>query len=203
VASASARPAWATPMVSAEESHGELLHTTTRNVWQSLEPISPEDWKGLELEPHWIRVGIGCGAMDEHWFERSPGAAQKGSMQVCEIAGRTFGFCARPPAEPPSLPAGPDGPRQLLVDKHHVLHFHAGRRIPILSVPGEGGGSFVHVIEGGPGKPPLELPDGWELREIRLEGSWVVQLPAPTSVFFFPNRDSYQGPVQELPRSVR
>jgi hypothetical protein len=55
------------------------------------------------------------------------------------------------------------------------------------------------MVEGGPEKPPLALPDGWALSEVALEADWIVRLPSPTAVFLFPDRDSYQGPIVERP----
>ena len=60
------------------------------------------------------------------------------------------------------------------------------------------GRRFVHVVEGGPDKPPLALPDGWQLETVVLASDWIVRLPTPATVFFFPNRDSYQGPVTKI-----
>ncbi len=34
---------------------------------------------------------------------------------------------------------------------------------------------------------------------MKLSDDWVVRLPTPTTVFFFPNGDSYQGPLAKLP----
>jgi hypothetical protein len=192
----SARPAQATALIGAQELHGEILDPSTRNVWQSLEPITREQYKALPLEAGWVPVGVGRGAMDEHWFARSPGAEEDGPMQVREIGGRRFGLCARPASMPTEV-AGPGGPRFLLVEKHHVLRFVAGRAVPVL-VHADGD-RFVHVIEGGADKSPLTLPDGWKLDSVKLSADWVVRLPTPTTVFFFPNGDSYQGPVAELP----
>jgi hypothetical protein len=187
-----ARPANATAMIGAQELHGEILDPSTGNVWQSLEPITREDYQGLPLELGWLRVGIGRGAMDEHWFARSPGGDEDGPMELREIGGRGFGLCARP-ASAATRPAGPDGPRLLLVQKHHVIRFVAGREVPVLLHPD--GERFVHVVEGGEGKAPLALPEGWELESVKLAEDWVLQLPTPTTVFFFPNGDSYQGPL--------
>ena len=169
----SARPATATPLVRPQEPHGEVLDTHTGNVWQSLEPIGHEDYEALPLEPGWRRLGVGRAAMDEHWFARSPGRDEDGPMERCEIGGRRFGLCARP-ASAPSQPAGPSGPRSLLVDKHHVLRFAGGREIAVLE--DAGGDRFVHVIEGGEGKPPLAVPVGWKLGSVSLEQDWLVCL---------------------------
>jgi hypothetical protein len=193
-----ARPAGATPLIGARELHGEVLDPSTGNVWQSLEPITREEYQALPLETGWLRVGVGIGAMDEHWFARSPGAEENGALQLCEIGGRGFGLCARP-ACAPTQPAGPGGPRLLLVQKHHVIRFVAAREVPVLLHPN--GERVVHVIEGGQGKAPLELPQAWKLESVKLAEDWVLELPTPTSVFFFPNGDSYQGPLERLPGS--
>jgi hypothetical protein len=178
--------------VGAQELHGEVLDPGTGSVWQSLEPITREDYQALPLEPGWLRVGVGRGAMDEHWFARSPGKGEDGPLELLEIGGRCFGLCARP-ASKPLQPAGPGGPRMLLVDKHHVLRFLSGRQVPVLLDPD--GHRFVHVIEGGEDKARLALPDGWRLERVSLVNDWVLELPHPTTVFFFPNGDSFQGPV--------
>jgi hypothetical protein len=186
-------PVYATPLIDAQELHGEFLDPSTGNVWQSLEPISREDYQELPIEPGWLRVGIGRAAMDEHWFAHSPGKEENGPMELLEIAGRRFGLCARP-ASAPSQPFGPDGPRMLLVDKHHVIRFLSGRKVPVLLNPD--GTRFVHVIEGGEGKASLAVPDGWMLEREELTEDWVLELPSPTTVFFFANGDSYQGPLE-------
>ncbi|MGI9590747.1 MAG: hypothetical protein ACR2P8_05220, partial [Myxococcota bacterium] len=130
----SARPADATALIGAQELHGEVLDPSTGNVWQSLEPLTREDYEAMPLEPGWVRVGIGRGAMDAHWFARSPGADADGPMELREIGGRRFGLCARP-ASAPTQPEGSGGPRLLLVEKHQVLCFAAGREIQVLLHP--------------------------------------------------------------------
>ena len=59
-----------------------------------------------------------------------------------------------------------------------------------------GGGEYVHVVEGGAGKPPIALPDGWSLTTQEVAEERTIHLPHPTTAFFFPNGDSFQGPVQ-------
>ncbi len=54
---------------------------------------------------------------------------------------------------------------------------------------------IVHVIEGGSGRADLALRDGWTQREERAEEERTLHLPAPCTVFFFRNGDSYQGPA--------
>lgn len=185
-----------TVMVGAQELHGEVLDGSQGNVWQTLEPISREDYNALPLEAGWVAVGIGTGNMDEHWFTRSPGAEEDGPMEEREIGGQRFVLCARP-AGASTQPEGREGPRLIPVQKHHGMRFGAGREIGVLRR--SDGERFVHVIEGGKGKPPLDLPEGWQVETVKLARDWVLQLPTPATVYFFPNGDSYQGPLAELP----
>ena len=174
--------------------HMEILDTSTRQVWQALEPATREDYDALELEPPFIKVGIGSGAMDESYFRRSPGAAADGPMKTLELGGHTWSYCARPleVAQPELIqPAGEPGPRRIRVDKHHSLVFHAGRSLQLIRIPDFT--EYVHTIAG---NGPLQLPDGWTLREIEVREKLTVHLPAPATAFFFPNRDSFQGPVE-------
>ena len=174
------------------ELHMEILDTREQSAWQALAPADLETYQGLRPEPPFVKIGIGRGVMDEAWFRRSPGADSDGAMATREIDGHLFSFCARP-AGPPQEPAGPAGPRLIEVVKHHTLVYRAGRSIDWLRLPD--GSHYVHVIEGGPDKPPLVLPEGWAQHSVKLERELTVELPCPTTVMFFPNRDSFQGPV--------
>jgi len=192
-----ARPAHATALVAPRELHMEILDTTNRNVWQTIEPISLQEYKAVVLDPPWVKVGVGASVFDEHWFDRSPDAAESGAMAVRDIGGRGFALCARAPADGGTLPAGPDGPRRLLVEKHHVVRYRAGRTVSILSTPDAG--EYVHVVESGIAREPLVLPPGWRVRSLELAADWIVPLPVPTTAYFFANRDGYQGPLSVLP----
>lgn len=174
------------------ELHSELIELATGQVWQSCQPISREEFAALELEDGWRRVGVGRGAMDAHCFLRSPGAEADGPVRIREIAGRDYLHCARP-ASAPELPAGPAGPTRLQVDKHHVVVYWAGRTVDWLTLPD--GSEFVHVVAAEPDAPALALPAGWKIETRRVEREWVLRLPTPTTVFFFPNGDSFQGPL--------
>ena len=65
-----------------------------------------------------------------------------------------------------------------------------GRELNYLVLPN--GSEYVHVITG---EAPLILPGGWLLGNERIDEERTIHLPAPATVFFFPNGDSYQGPV--------
>jgi hypothetical protein len=200
-----ARPDSATEMVDHTRPHAEVIDPTTRKVWQSIEPCDADELGALDLPEPLRPVGIGNGAMDEHWFDRSPGAPGNGPMEERVIDGRRFGHCACP-ASIPAKPFGEDGPIEMIVDKYHAMRFAAGRRVAVLKTPE--GEAFVHVIDGqgassiGLDAAPrgsLVIPEGCSLGEVALEKDWILRLPHPTRVFFFPSGDSFQGPIDSLP----
>lgn len=182
-------------IVDSTDLHMEIIDASTREVWQGLQPATGDEYRALELEPPFSGVGIGRGAMDESYFRRSPGADADGPMRTMRIGERVFSLCARPLGA--ATPAGEKGPRQITVDKHHTLIFHSGRRVPLLRLAD--GSEYVHTIDGGPDKEALLLPDGWLVRSVEIDETWTVDLPAPTTAFFFRNGDSFQGPLTGSP----
>jgi hypothetical protein len=152
----------------------------------------------MVLEAPLVKVGLGRAAMDAHWFRRSPGAPEDGAVELRELYGREFLFCAMPEVAGLGESVEPGGPRRLMVNKHHSLLYRAGRSLDFLRLPE--GLELVHVIAADEGAPPLKLPEGWTRESVVLESDFVVHLPCPATVFFFPNGDSFQGPV-ERPRA--
>ena len=65
------------------------------------------------------------------------------------------------------------------------------------------GKDFVPVVEGVPGAPTPKLPDGWSLRDVRIDADWIVELPAPAETYWFEGQISYQGPIERLPGGDR
>jgi len=201
-----ARPDFATEMLDPDRPHAEVIDPKTRKVWQTLAGCHEDEFEKLELPEPLRPVGIGAGAMDEHWFDRSPGASENGPMETRTIDGREWGHCASP-ASLPSRPFGKDGPTEMIVDKYHALRFAAARRIPVMKT--SGGEFFVHVIagsgfsniglDGASASGELVIPKGCSLGEVALERDWVLRLPNPTRVFFFASGDSFQGPIESLP----
>ncbi len=192
-------------LVDCQQPHAELLDLETASVWQSYRPISREEYLALELPAKLIRVGIGAGVMDEHYFRRSPGAELDGPVAEREIAGHLFVHCANPPKGGPETPVG-DDPKLMRVDKYHSLVFEAGRQVLVLRHAD--GRDFVHLIaaspRGGgllqeakaePNGAALPLPDGWSLRSEKFESQTTIHLPNPTQAWFFANGASFQGPV--------
>ena len=172
--------------------HGELLDAATGTVWQCHLPIDYEDYDALELPNNLVKIGIGCGVMDAHYFRRSPGATEDGPVGEQVIAGRRWIHCANAPQDGPEKPFN-DGPLKLMVDKHHSLLFAAGRTITILR--SDQGEQFVQVIaaRGGEALPPL--PEGWSAQGYPTQGETLVDLPSPTVAWFFKDGSSFQGPI--------
>ena len=75
-----ARPDFANEFTGLDRPHAEVIDPVTQKVWQSLTPCGPDELKALDLPEPLRRVGTGIGAMDEHWFDRSPGASEDGPM---------------------------------------------------------------------------------------------------------------------------
>lgn len=188
----SRRPAHATPITNSRERHGELIDTSTGKAWISLEPMTRGDHEALPLPPGFAHVALGRTAMEEHWFTRSPDEGEDGPMALREIGGHSFGHCAR--SLKMSQPFGPNGPREVLVEKHHGGHFAEGRRIPFVIDPE--GRCFVHIVDSGEDPSALELPEGFRLEWMELTEDWVFLLPTPATAWFFGTGDSFQGPIE-------
>jgi hypothetical protein len=192
-------------IIDCHDLHAELLDVETGTVWQSHRPISREAYDALELPPNVIKVGIGAGVMDAHYFRRSPGAVADGPVAGRDIEGQLFIHCANPPRGGPETPVG-DDPKLLRVDKYHSLIFEAGAEVDVIRLPD--GRDFVQVIAATPhgggllqaeAAPPsgLEfgLPEGWVLRSEKFAARTTIHLPHPTQAWFFKNGASFQGPV--------
>ena len=193
-------------LVDCQQPHAEVLEVATRNVWQSVEPISREEFAALTLPEGVVPVGVGCGVMDAHYFRQSPGAAAPGPVRDRIIEGRRFIHCANPPAAGPESPI-PDGPARLMVDKHHTIIFEAGRELTIIRT--ENGADFIQVISASPEGGGLlqdnaveaddfALPSGWHLRLEPVVERTVINLPNPTEAWFFPDGSSFQGPITQF-----
>lgn len=190
-------------LLDCRQPHAEILEIATRTIWQSVEPISREEFAMLTLAEGIVPVGLGCGVMDAHYFRQSPGAVEPGPVEDRFIEGRRFIHCANPPAEGPER-FTPGGPMRLTVDKHHTLIFEAGTELTIIRT--ETGEEFIQVISASPEGGGLlqehtvepnsfELPNGWHLRSNRATERTVIDLPNPTEAWFFADGSSFQGPV--------
>ena len=190
-------------LINCQQPHAEVIELATRTVWQSVEPISHNEFAQLALPDGIAPVGVGCGVMDAHYFRQSPGAKGPGPVNVRFIDGRRFIHCANPPAAGPDKPI-PDGPARLMVDKHHTLIFEAGSELTLITT--EAGTDLIQVISASPEGGGLlqehaveadefALPLGWQLRLQPVTKRTVIDLPNPTEAWFFSNGSSFQGPV--------
>ena len=190
--------------VECQQPHGEVLDLESGTVWQTYLPISKEAYHALDLPKTMIKIGVGTGVMDEHYFRRSPGAAEDGPVSERDIAGLRWFHCANPPegAKAPDedgpikeLLSKEGAPLYLLVDKHHSLIFEAGREIDVLCAPD--GKEYVPVIAGKSDQAPdlSAMPAGWTLRKQQFADRKVIHLPNPAHAWFFKAHGSFQGPV--------
>ena len=67
-------------LLDCRQPHAEILEIATRTIWQSVEPISREEFAMLTLAEGIVPVGLGCGVMDAHYFRQSPGAVEPGPV---------------------------------------------------------------------------------------------------------------------------
>jgi len=183
--------------------HAEVLESETRAVWQSVDPISREEFATLDLPEGFVPIGLGRAVMDSHYFRQSPGASTSGPVSVRIIDGRRFIHCANPPENGSEQPIA-NGPVRLMVDKHHTIVFEAGRELSIIRT--EDGADYVQVISASPEGGGLlqedtvqaynfTLPSGWQLRSEQVSERTVIHLPNPTEAWFFPDGSSFQGPI--------
>ncbi len=174
--------------------HMEILDTQTMQVWQVMANVKQEEYDALVVEDRYRKVGVGSLSAYCSFFRRSPDAERDGPMNTLEQGGYRWSNCAQPKGAP-AFPAGPDGPRLMKVSKYHSIVYAAGSELTYLESPE--GETYVHVI-GGDGTEELRIPEGWRFAKVPIEKETIVELPCPTSVFFFASPEgmkSYQGPV--------
>ena len=183
--------------VSPLELHMEILNPRTADVWLCQEPLTMEDYRAFKPEAPFIKSGIGRSAMSFAYFLRSPGATEDGPLEQCEMGGRRFVRVARPIKFRGLAPG--QAPTKLSIDKHHVIGYAAGERVPFVRLPD--GQYYVQQTRSADGSV-LPLPDDWRPCHVDLTQDWAVSLPSPPTVYFFTNLQSFQGPVSEadLPR---
>jgi hypothetical protein len=86
--------------------------------------------------------------------------------------------------------------RKTELEKYHILHYSAGRRVSILLSPD--GERFIGVsrsLDRSSDSPTL--PEGWTLTDYLLAEAIQIELLGKVSVLRMDNEDSYQGPLSE------
>jgi hypothetical protein len=173
----------------------EIIDATTMQVWQTMENVRQADYDALVVEAPFQKVGAAPLAAWSSYFLCSPGDESIQPMRTFDLGGHRWSLCARPLGAP-TLPAGPDGPRLMLVEKHHSIVLAAGADVPILVSPE--GQIYAHVVGTGQSLDELAIPPGWVLDTLHLEKQATFDLPCPTSAYFFQTpagMESFQGPV--------
>jgi hypothetical protein len=171
----------------------EIQNMETREVWLCCEPTTEARFARMDPSPPFVKSGYGRASMDRAAFAHSP--QKPGELVAMDCDGEPFRHVATPFGF--VSPASGDGPVQATVDKHHLLGFDAGREVTAMELDGM---SFIEVVGSGEYDEDRTLPQGARLQRHRLAEPFVVQLPAPTTAFFwFGERlRSFQGPV-DLP----
>lgn len=187
---------WANTIVdSATSCHHEIINTETMEVWQALEPSTLEAFEAMEVEAPWAKVATGFGRMDESYFRRSPGMDEDGPMATMEAFGFVWSHCANPDMAG-AVQHGENGPREISVHKYHTMIFHGGHDLDILCAPD--GNEYVHIFDTRRVGLPKDLPDGYAIRSVHLEEKIVLDLGYPATVFFFPDGNGFQGPLDDF-----
>jgi hypothetical protein len=169
--------------------HMEVMNPLTGDIWLLQAPVTTAEFKALQPEPPFVKIGLGAAAMDTAHFSRSPGAGAHGAVETRLIGGRTFSRIARVKAL--RLPQGAV-PELIQVEKHHCLGFAAGRKVVVARLPD--GQFYVEQTEAMAGKA-FEPPAGWQMYVLPLAAAWSFELPSPTRIHFFSSLRSFIGPV--------
>ena len=177
------------------ELHMEIMNTTTREVWIAQSISTRAEYDALELEPPFTKVGIGRGAMDEAYFRAPPGPDGAGPLETREFGRILFSLNAR--AGDFSFPAGPGGPIQAIIEKHHTVTFYGGRTVHILVHPD--GSRYVQATETTGDGGDFQLPEGWKITSITLRRAWKIDVPYPATIFIMPDRRIFHGPLAKVP----
>ena len=168
----------------------EIMDTRDMSVWMCMEPVTEEQYQAIQPEAPWMKSGRAPASMDMAAFAHSPGHPDE--FRTTECCGLTFRNVAVPIDFNPTIFAQ-KGPIRLLVSKHHILGFKAGRELTVMDLDGE---QFVELIGTDKHDADLELPEGASLRKVKLDSPLVVRLPTPTVThFWFGKGRSFQGPL--------
>jgi hypothetical protein len=181
------------------EFYGEIMDTATFGVWLTTEPITPDDYAGLQVPDGYRKSGCGRSQHDAAFFRRPPGADVDGPVDTIQVDGRTFALVARPGKPEPGF----DGVTVLPVFKSHRVLFRAGRTLEIIDTNDNfpGGTSLIpqvtqtHLKRQRTESTPRHMPAGWTSRFVTLSENLVVDLPSPARVAIFKNGDIFHGPT--------
>ncbi|MDT0596479.1 hypothetical protein [Glaciecola petra] len=172
----------------------ECIDFESRGIWMATTPVSKGDFKKItDMPTGFVLTGLATPSYDYCLFRRS--TLDKTTVTLKSFAG--YDWVQNAYVEDME-DAEKDGlPKKGLIDKDHVLAFDAGRTLKVMTI---GTNDYVEVVGSGRNDDQLEFPEGATLREIKLKTPLILELPQPTTVYFwFPAKGqetrSFQGPV--------
>jgi hypothetical protein len=174
----------------------ELINLVGREVWATRN-WAPEDYANFSFPFSWFfwrkndpRIALA----DRGQFLKSPGCTD-GHYSYMRAFGKEFVQVVRLI----SINNRIDDLgliRKTELEKYHILHYSAGRKVSILRSPG--GERFIRVSRSLERSSDLPtLPEGWTLTDYLLAEEIQVDLLKRVSVLRMDNKDSYQGPISE------
>lgn len=174
------------------ELHMEMFNAQTGDVWLNQSPVTMDEYKAFKPAPPFMKSGIGRSSFDTAHFRRSPGAAEDGPLETCEVGGMRWARVAKPKNFRGMR--GGDAPTLITVEKHHVLGYAAGTRLHLVRLP-DGSWYLEQTVsaDGSVVAPPAE----WAMHSIELAQPWQMDFGCPVQVFFFRNLRSFIGPLRE------
>lgn len=170
----------------------EVMDPTTQQVWMSAQPVTQAEFDKWTPPPPFQKVGCASASMDRAAFRHDP-ADDSSHVQTKVIDGHDCIHVAIPGAPVPPTEMGM--PLKIMVTKGHTLGFKAGRRVKFMNI---GDHHFVETVGGSEVDAALKLPPGATFSELSLPSPWAVELPNPTTTYFWFSdlgMRSFQGPV--------
>ncbi|MEM7328573.1 MAG: hypothetical protein AAF437_07530 [Pseudomonadota bacterium] len=171
----------------------ECADPVTQLTWMGLTPASRADFAAWKPDLPLRKTGIGKAAMDMAAFRHDPSGPDM-PVQIKTIDG----YRCLNVAIPTDLqaPEGDGLPIRVTVRKGHTLGYEAERRVKFLQIGDE---YFVEVVRDASLDEKIVAPNGGTFAEVQLNKPWIVELPYPTTAFFWVTPKgprSFQGPVQ-------
>lgn len=171
----------------------QRMEDGTIHAWVSADPMTLEQFEGIELPPSWFKNQPRESSVNGGEFDASPGADEV-------VFEERFGFRWFHSATVVEVGVPVDDEGLLsgaLVEKDHEIRYDPGSTVIALVSPD--GETYVRIgRDAGRATDEATLPTGWEIVEIDVPDGYTTRLPVPTLVIRTDNQDSFQGPVSGL-----
>ncbi len=171
----------------------ECVDPATQKTWMTISPVTLADFKAWEPETPYLKTGVGKATMDMAAFRHDPSSSDV-PVQFQDIGGHRCIHVAKP-AEL-GAPEHAGMPTRIMVIKGHTLGFEQGRRLKVMTLDDA---HYVEVVGEKHLDHEIRAPSGGVFSEIDIVAPWIVELPYPTTTFFWITSKgprSFQGPVQ-------